>query len=163
MNKLVIVGQAPSRLGDGRPFSGPSGKRLQQLTGLKSYEQLADAFTLENIFPFSADKLTSGRGDEYDVAVARRIGDAKMLVWSLSQKPQYVLACGHQVYKSLTGSPQILFGRRVFNYPAWGGRVVIFNFPHPSGASGFWNEPDNTRKAKHFLAKLLHHLGKLNE
>ena len=56
MTKLVICGQAPSRLGDGRAFTGPSGKRLAALFGLRDYEELSSRYDLANIFDVPAER-----------------------------------------------------------------------------------------------------------
>lgn len=47
--KPIILGQAPSRLGDGRAFTGPSGNTLVQWCGLNHRTQLEKYFELDNL------------------------------------------------------------------------------------------------------------------
>lgn len=153
--KLYICGQAPSRQGDGRPFTGPSGDRLVKLFGLRDYEHLASQFTLINLLDQPASNVCakpSGKkhaGDAFDrdEAVIKAFG--LMLEWWDRGSQVVVLACGSSVTEALLGVKVKRFkGRRVRN-------VEIWHFPHPSGASHFWNSPDNVERSREFLKRLL--------
>lgn len=152
MTKLVICGQAPSRVGDGRAFSGPSGRRLAALFNLRDYEHLASQVTLINIFDDPAERQ-GNRGDAFDVDRARERGLELMRNWA-QEGNVTVVACGHQVYRALTGTRKMEFfhGRDFIGVEVW-------CFPHPSGASSYWNSRARVLLAANFLRRLLKRAG----
>ena len=161
MTKLYICGQAPSRVGDGRPFTGPSGRRLAALLMLRDYDHLASQATLVNIFnrPAARSPLPAGRrkhnapGDEFDEVHARENGRKMVFEWAHEDEDVVVVACGLKVFQALTGERGDFFkGRRVDG-------VEIWCFPHPSGASMFWNSRQNVLRAANFLNRLLKRSG----
>lgn len=163
MTKIYFCGQAPSRAGDGRAFSGPSGRRLAELVGLGDYEALARSFTLVNIFqepakPKSLPPKPGSRrraaGDEFDAKLGRELGRHLIVAIADYDPDSVVVACGHQVFTALTGVRRMEFfkGRRVEGVEVW-------CFPHPSGASQFWNHPENVERAGEFIRKLLKRSG----
>ena len=157
MTEVVILGQAPARSGDGRPFTGPSGRRLCQLMGLPHYDCLRDRFTLQNLVNRPVYQQPYGRGDTFDRLAAR--GRAQMLVrdWSKSEEPVAVIACGHAVFECVTKVKRPFFkGKKIALYSDdWDAKPIeVWCFPHPSGASAFWNEPKNWQAAHEFLIKL---------
>lgn len=152
MTRLFFCGQAPSRVGDGRPFTGPSGRRLAALLMLRDYEHLASQCTLVNVFQVPAERRDD-RGDEFDKELARELGKHLMVEIADSDEPAIVVACGHAVYRALTGRKGTFFkGRRVEGVEVW-------CFPHPSGASAFWNSRGQVLLAANFLSKLLKRSG----
>lgn len=166
MTKFYVCGQAPSRAGDGRAFSGPSGRRLASLFGLGDYEELASRVYLTNIFPVPAARkpLPARRrtkrhaGDEFDEITARRMGMRKMHAWARDPELVVVLGCGQKVTKALVGQEMPFYaGKALHTEPARG--VDVWSFPHPSGASHYWNDPANVAHAAHFLGRLLERYG----
>lgn len=163
MTELIICGQAPSRVGDGRAFSGPSGRRLANLFGLRDYEELASMYTLTNIFdvpavrrPLPARRSSKHRsiGDEFDERLALDRGYEMTLDWVNMEEAPVVLACGAKVAKALIGRPVPMYkGKRL------GERLDVWHFPHPSGASQYWNSPDHVEVAARFLKRLLERYG----
>lgn len=156
MSRVHIVGQAPARSGDGRPFTGASGKRLVNLLGLEDYDELAEKFHLDNIFDQKADKMLSGRGDNFPEPLARKVGIKHMRRYAREGGPQLVLACGHKVFKALTGKRVELFTVLVVEVPIGEEEVPVHVccFPHPSGASAYWNDIENVEIARQFLIRL---------
>lgn len=163
MTKLVICGQAPSRVGDGRAFSGPSGRRLASLMLLPDYEALARQVILTNIFDAPAARRAircrpsskrNAPGDEFNMDEAYVSGMTKMLEWAADPELVVVLACGKNVTKAL-GFPDLEFykGRALKAGPVQG--VDVWAFPHPSGASQYWNDQANHVRASIFLKRLL--------
>lgn len=152
MTRLIICGQAPSRVGDGRPFTGPSGRRLAALMMLRDYEHLASQFTLANIFDQPMERRED-RGDYFDMVEARRLGVQLMGGWAGEEEPVVVLACGHAVFEALTGS------RQEFYHGKNRSGVEVWCFPHPSGASAYWNRRANVLQAANFLRRLLKRSG----
>lgn len=152
MTKLIFCGQAPSRIGDGRPFSGPSGRRLAALLGLRDYEHLASQFTLTNIFDTPASSRVE-RGDAFDQEWASAYAHQIMIGWQKKNEDLIVVCCGHQVYQAFTGERGVFFkGKRK-------DRVELWCFPHPSGASAYWNRRANVIQAANFLRRLLNRSG----
>lgn len=152
VTRLVFCGQAPSRLGDGRPFSGPSGTRLAKLLNLGDYERLAEQVTLVNLIDEPQDKAER-RGDVFDLVQAKVKARELMAGWSDDPEPVVVLACGHSVFRCLTGRKTELFrGRATIGVGVW-------CFPHPSGASSYWNSRGNVDKAAIFLNRLVKQKG----
>ncbi len=153
MTRLIFCGQAPSRIGDGRPFSGPSGRRLAALLRLRDYEQLASMATLVNIFDYPADRQEA-RGDGFDEVEALERASVLVGKWVMADEPTVVIACGHAVYRALTGRKVEFFkGHQLSD------KVEVWCFPHPSGASAFWNRRDNVMQSSNFLRRLLHRSG----
>jgi uracil-DNA glycosylase len=152
MTKLVFCGQAPSRIGDGRPFSGPSGKRLAALLRLRDYEHLHASVGLVNLFSIPADRQEA-RGDGFDEVEARARAERLLEGWNSWHEETIVVCCGHQVYQAFTGERSQFFkGKRM-------GQVELWCFPHPSGASSYWNHRANVLQAANFLRRLLNRSG----
>lgn len=154
--KPIIVGQAPSRSGDGTPFSGHSGARLLKLLDLKTRNQLKDLFKLTNLIKHQLDPHPRGRGDRFDHHEATERAKRMM---NDAQPGQVFVACGRQVWKCMTGSPDGPFYsvREVEaqrSKKAEPHKVIVYLFPHPSGASSIWNYPVEVRRAQKFLRTL---------
>lgn len=76
MSRVVIIGQAPSRLSDpSEPLSGNSGRRLASLAGL-SLPEFLDRFERRNLLDAWPGK--AGKGDAFV-----RAGEARALAESL--------------------------------------------------------------------------------
>lgn len=137
--KLTIVGQAPGRSRNKKPFDGASGRRLARLAGLGSYAELAARVRLVNLLARFPGKL--GKGDAFPR------GAAAAALGSLRLRGTILLA-GRNVAAA--------FGLRT-RYFAWtelrGKPCAVL--PHPSGISHWWNEPKNVRRASSFLRSLV--------
>jgi uracil-DNA glycosylase len=168
-HQLYICGQAPSRQGDGRPFTGPSGQRLVKLFGFRDYEHMASEVTLMNVLDRPETNLCNlpakrggnkrrRAGDEFDRDEAAIKGFGIMLELMQTGHKPVVLALGNEVCLALTGVKISRYkGRKI---PGRDGHEVdVWHFPHPSGASHYWNDPKNTAKASEFLIKLLKRYG----
>ncbi len=158
--KPIIVGQAPSRKGDGAPFSGPSGARLCRLVGVKDPEELKDYFKLINLIKHQLDPHPRGRGDKFDLNEAKKRATR---ILSEAEPEQVFIACGRQVWKCLTGTPDGEFYTRrvvtVTHNKKPSVDVNVYLFPHPSGASSIWNYPAEVRRAQTFLRLMAEGLG----
>lgn len=138
--KPIIVGEAPSAQGDGRPFTGPSGERLQALLGLESYDQLTERFELMNLF-----EIQSPVWDRFDQEYARKKAMRQMTKWVNQEDLVDVILAGRKVARAFRVEPLAWF---VFEMRA---NVVLWTFPHPSGLNHFWNDPEAERDASRFL------------
>lgn len=159
MTRLHFVGQAPARSGDGRPFTGHSGQRLCQLLDLVNYEALARRFDLENLLDRPMEKHSNGRGDAFERDAGVTQGRILVRQWLKQDELVPVVACGHQVFKSLTGTAKPFFKGKTIRKVGHSGRVEVWNFPHPSGASAYWNDPKKYREAQAFLRRLVKRYG----
>jgi uracil-DNA glycosylase len=171
MTKFIICGQAPSRVGDGRPFTGPSGKRLAALGGFRDYEHLAAEVTLMNLFgspQARSQAILCGRrsgktvaqerahaGDEFDTDLAAVEAFGVMLQWLKNKEERHiVMACGSKVFLAFTGQKVTMYrGVRMAD------NIEIWYFPHPSGASHYWNSKENRLRAANNFRKLLRRAG----
>jgi uracil-DNA glycosylase len=159
MTKIHIVGQAPARSGDGRPFTGQSGTRLCELLGLINYDALSKRFILENLVNRPMQKHLNGRGDQFDAMIAQKRATLMLRTWLKSDELTPVIACGHLVFKTLTNRPKPFFKGTTIRVPGRESAIEVWNFPHPSGASAFWNDPKNVREARAFLNRLVKRYG----
>jgi len=142
MSRVLLVGQAPSRTSDpSRPLEqSQSGRRLLRLSGLQP-EQFKRTFEMMNLLDCWPGAAKTG--DLFPMPEARLFAE--------------------RMLPSLAGRRVILLGPAVaeaFRVRApllrWlpGGRLASAwaIFPHPSGVSRYWNDPERVREASYFLA-----------
>lgn len=146
--KPILLGQAPARSGDGRPFTGPSGQRIQQMMGLPDYEMLAEVFELRNLVGSVQLKNEHGKGDAFPKQIAR----TNWFRMSRCLEMDFVLLCaGREVAKIVgVGNMPFLHLATKGLGPAIGKVAVV---PHPSGISLWWNDPENVARARIFFAQ----------
>lgn len=150
--KPILVGQAPARSGDGRPFTGQTGRMLQSLLRFDSYEQLSECFDMYNLLPRKMQKPAERRGDEFPMPEARR--GAIRLRNGVIKDGNEVILCGNKVseafHPSLVARPLL---RPTLMRESWGWWTA-YRFPHPSGLNHFWNYSGNRERAARFLIDL---------
>ena len=140
--KPIIVGQAPSRLGDGTPFTGPSGDRICQLLGVRNIEQVKRWFDLANVI----DEPLTGE----DRVVKRRMASGARSILYHQPHQSSIIACGKLVWSAMGGAPGTNWYN--FNIMTNGNKsMLLWLFPHPSGLSHYWNVPSNREIARCFL------------
>lgn len=155
MSELYIVGQAPARTGDGRPFTGNSGKHLLRLFGWPSYEYMAVRVQLRNLLQEKAEPLPGGRGDRFDMTEGRREARRLLGHWFIFYPETHVIACGVKVYRCFTERlPETFHGVSMHNR-RYDTTVKVWYLPHPSGANPFWNEPQSMAETRQFLRERL--------
>ena len=142
MSRVVIIGQAPSRLSDPRePLSGNSGRRLAALSGLTTAEFL-DRFERRNLLDAWPGK--AGKGDKFAGA-----GEARALAESLraglATRRVVLLGTGVARAFGFPGEP-FLFGEH------WEGSFAMV--PHPSGTNRWWNDRERVAQAQRFWSNL---------
>lgn len=151
----IILGQAPARSGDGRPFSGPSGRRLCSLAGLANYEELRETFNLKNLVSTEQPKRSRGKGDHFPLEVAR--ANAQQLKQDLPAG-SLVICAGRQVARLMDVSPDArLCYIDVWRFGGQNGGIAVI--PHPSGISHYWNDAERVRKVQDFLRWVIEHYG----
>lgn len=131
----LIVGEA----GHGAfPFagSGPSHRRLVQITGMVDYRR---HFDVVNLLPEWPGK--TGKGDRFPIREARA---AAAMVLELAPNPVLVL-CGKRVASA--------FRLRDVEFLTWRflAGLIVGVIPHPSGIVRWWNDEANVEAARAFL------------
>lgn len=164
----VILGQAPSRLGDGRPFTGPSGDRLVQWAGVESRDELLKYFRLDNLLPEPLPHHPERRkpnGNLKTVNFSRRRG-REQAVQFIARQNDYLIAenagkvvkldvvvLGKKVWESLELNMETpIFGRVV----KVGLRMRFHRFPHPSGLNHQMNDPKFLGETSERLRRIGH-------
>lgn len=150
MTLPLIVGQAPSRSGDGTPFSGPSGKRLCQLAGVETLDELQQHFRLDNLITEQMAKHHSGKGDIWDARVAAI--RAKEILRD-ARPDDVLILCGKNVWKAFGGWWAAAYFNSSTFYNGAGLPLKGYLFPHPSGVSHYWNNELNVARAGRFLKR----------
>ena len=131
--RVLVLGEAPSRSSvASAPLSGRGGARLAALAGVAPAE-LPARFDLANLLP-AWPGPGSGSGSAFPAAEARRAAAA------LDLAGRRVVALGGRVAAALGAR-----GARFEVVEARGATVLLF--PHPSGASRFWNDPASVERA----------------
>jgi uracil-DNA glycosylase family 4 len=151
--QAMIIGQAPGALeGDERrPWRGRAGQTLRRWLGMDEDEFYATFYcaSLTRCYP---GKHASGRGDR--TPTPREIELCRFwLDWDLRLlRPAVIVPVGGLAIRKLLGLPRLneCIGSA---YPF--GDAVAVPLPHPSGASGWLNDPAN-RKRVEGAATVLH-------
>jgi hypothetical protein len=170
----VILGQAPSRLGDGRPFTGPSGDRLVQWAGVGSRDELLRYFRLDNLLPeplphHPEKRKPNGnlKSVNFSLKTGRMHADA-----FLARQHDYLVnqlgVDGAEIFLQVRNHIDIVvLGRKVWDslelhgdVPTFG-RVVrarlglrFHRFPHPSGLNHQMNDPEFLRETSQRLRRI---------
>ena len=154
MPRPLIIGQAPAQGNDALPpFSGQSGARLARLAGVgDTGDVLPNYFQLINLVEYWPGKTKSGRGDllPRDSAQAKANKILSVLM-KPGTAPRFVLLIGANVSDFMGFSDLPMLGGR------FAGGHHFIKFPHPSGASSYWNDRTQSAIAGFILRGVLHH------
>ena len=138
-NRLLLIGQAPSKSGDlGDPLGGKIGRRMASLAGV-SFEQFLGCSDRINMFDEWMGK--KGKGDLWDGKLAKE--RAVELLPLLQDR--VVFFVGRNVADA--------FGQKI-PWLKWQESEVaskIAVIPHPSGIVLWWNKKENRTAAKVFM------------
>lgn len=158
--KILLVGEAPARVMDGKnvpAFSSKSGQRITDLIGT----DVREAFDTVNILSRWPGRNQKGsnfnpRSDLVQAGVRR------ILVQMSREGRQEMILAGSRVCKAfgLVVDPYLTW--RQVEFPA-GQRSGLANpriftvavMPHPSAVNRWWNHKGNVRQAKVFLLDAL--------
>jgi uracil-DNA glycosylase len=157
----MIVGQAPGALEgvERRPWRGRAGRTLRRWLGLDE-EAFYATFYCASVTRCYPGKHPSGRGDRpatpREVALCRfwREWELRLL------RPRLVVPIGGVAARELLGVAQL--GEAVGTTYRFGEAVAV-PLPHPSGASGWLNEPANRVRLEEALARLRAELRRLED
>lgn len=148
----LLYGQAPSRTsvpGEGPPLSGPSGRRLIALAGLRDYSELAELFEVRNLVDDYPGR--GGKGDRFPAARGRAIASRERICW---HRGQIVVLLGRAVQQAFGygGAPPL---ERV---ALGGAEAEVYLIPHPSGVNLWYNDPANRKAAGDLLREIVRRL-----
>ena len=161
-------------MGDGRPFTGPSGDRLIRWAGVEDRDELLRYFRLANLFntplpTYKNDRRPSGslKTQGFGRKAGRVAGEAFIVLQDDYLKAQLtpqaytdfhtlknridVLVLGKKVWDALDlygATP--LFGRVI----KIGAPLRFHRFPHPSGLNHQMNDPEVIREASERLRRI---------
>jgi hypothetical protein len=152
--KPIILGQAPGLLGDGRPFTGPSGHTLCTWAGVRTRDELMQYFDLANLINHplprksrdskqSTFRLPEGRqaARQFLFHTRRRVKtQLGQQGWGdfIDSGSITVVALGIKVWRSF-GLPRSV--RHFEECPLEDGEFKFVCFPHPSGLNHQLNDP----------------------
>ena len=139
-DRPLLIGQAPSRLGD--PAKPCTGRFMRFLCGVAGVSTLAylRAFERRNLLPAWPGK--SGKGDAFPMEEARAAAAG------MDVRGRTVVCCGRKVAGA--------FGVRAgFLSETEKDGAAFVVLPHPSGVNRWWNSRSNRRRARRLLRRLI--------
>jgi uracil-DNA glycosylase len=162
--RVLLVGQAPgaSEVAANRPFHGPAGRRLFQWLARAGFEE--DEFRKRHYLAAATrcypGRRASGRGDRTpsrkEQDLCRPYLDAELELL----RPDVILPVGRLAIRAFLGAKSLNEVVGTVTQDAEGRWIVPF--PHPSGASRWFNDPENqahVERAIRHLARLRRRLG----
>lgn len=141
MKSILIIGQGPSKSGEGRPpLEGQfgSGKKLAELSGvtIEKMHELADCVNLLDSWHGS-----NGKGDHFPMKLAREKAPAVQKLW---QNYERVVLLGSNVAEAFRFESEPLTWQKMED-------CSVAIMPHPSGVNRWWNDEQNKADAAAFL------------
>jgi uracil-DNA glycosylase len=158
--RALIVGQAPGIIegAERRPWRGRAGRTLRAWLDLDE-AAFYETFYCVSVTRCYPGKHPSGRGDR-PATLAEMDLCAFWLTWELRLlRPELILLVGGLALRRLLGRARLtecIGGRYVL------GDAVAIPLPHPSGASGWLNEPANRKRLEGALGLLREELSRLS-
>jgi uracil-DNA glycosylase family 4 len=154
--KAYLFGQAPG-IAEGEerlPWRGRAGQRLRGWLGLDG-DALYETFYCASVTRCYPGRALSGRGDrtptprEQDLCEFWRDWELELL------RPDLIVTVGALALRRLLGIPSLTEAiGKSYVLPHDRGDAIVIPLPHPSGASGWLNDPANRAR----LGKALTHV-----
>ena len=154
--RAYLFGQAPGIVeGEERlPWRGRAGQRLRGWLGLDG-DELYETFYCASVTRCYPGRAASGRGDrtptprEQDLCELWRDWELELL------RPDLIVTVGGLALKRLLGIASLTDAiGKSYTLPPRLGDAIVIPLPHPSGASGWLNDPANRAR----LGKALTHV-----
>jgi uracil-DNA glycosylase len=157
--RAYLLGQAPGAIEgvERRPWRGRAGQTLRRWLGLEEEEFYA-TFYCASVTRCYPGKAPSGRGDRTP-APAEQALCSFWRDWELRLlRPRLIVPVGGLAVRRLLGPRSVTecVGQRL----TLDGAVVI-PLPHPSGASGWLNDPANRRSTERAAGRIREELARL--
>lgn len=143
--KVLLIGQAPGRAGDGSPLEGAAGLRLAEFAGI-SYDEYLRVTDRVNLLRKWPGRAPGGKGDLFPIA------EAQLAAMQLDIRGRVVVMVGKGVARAFsvhTRAPLAWFTLedRISTRMAW--------MYHPSGVNRWYNDPENVAATSRFLRAAL--------
>lgn len=156
---VVLIGQAPGAPDEpggppGEPIQGRSLKRLVELARVPVSTFLM-LFARANLLSYYPGPAEGGRGHAFDQAEGRAAAEA--LAPHLAGRRAIFLGKNVASCMRVPGTPW--FQWHELKVPG-GAAARVCTMPHPSGASDWWNDPDNRDLASAFLGTVAEDLAR---
>jgi uracil-DNA glycosylase len=153
---VIVVGQAPgiTETQAGRPFNGPSGRRLFDWLARAGWEEAQFRATqyMSAVTKCYPGKASGGKGDRVPTRAEQKLC-APFLERELALVcPKVIVPVGGLAVRRFLGSVRLaeVVGGVVQDRQ---GRWIV-PLPHPSGASLWLNRPENQEKVEQAIARL---------
>ena len=148
--RALIVGQSPGAVegGERRPWRGRAGRTLRQWLGLDE-EAFYGIFYCTSMTRCYPGKSPSGRGDRLpsrrEIELCRYWLERELRLL----RPALIVTVGGLAARHVLGIPRLteLVGERLML-----GDAAAIPLPHPSGASGWLNVPENRVRLQQALS-----------
>jgi uracil-DNA glycosylase len=159
--KAYLLGQAPGVVEgmERRPWRGRAGLTLRRWLELDE-DAFYDTFYCAAVTRCYPGKALSGRGDRTPNAVERELCSAWRTQELRLLDPDLIVTVGGMALRSLLGVDP-LTGAIGKSYELDG--AVVIPLPHPSGASGWLNDPQNTARLGKALTHVRREVARLRE
>ena len=150
--RAMIIGQAPGEHEgvQGRPWRGRAGRSLRRWLELTEHDFYA-MFYCTSVTRCYPGKSPSGRGDRTPTTAEIQLCE-HWRSWELKLvRPRIVIPVGGLALRGVLGKASLseCIGQRFSS-----GETVVVPLPHPSGASGWLNDPRNRQRLQRALAIL---------
>jgi hypothetical protein len=122
------------------------------LLEIQYYDGLDAAFDLRNLNPAPQPKRERGKGDVFDVMLAKR----SWQVMESMMTPGRLVICAGRSVASIAGVGKLAWFEHSWELNAHGAFEITV-IPHPSGISHWWNDPQNVRRARAYLRAVIEH------
>ena len=144
--RAYILGQAPGAVegAERRPWRGRAGRTLRRWLDVTE-DEFYSTFYCASVTRCYPGKAPSGRGDRTPTPAERRLCTF-WREWELRLlRPRLIVPVGGLAIRTLLGLPALTqcIGQRFDD-----GDAVAVPLPHPSGASGWLNDPANRRRVE---------------
>jgi uracil-DNA glycosylase len=159
--RAYLFGQAPGIVeGEQRlPWRGRAGQKLRAWLGLEG-DALYDLFYCASVTRCYPGRAPSGRGDraptqrEQDLCEFWRNWELELL------RPELIVTVGGLALRRLLGIPALTDAiGKSYTY----GDAIVVPLPHPSGASGWLNDPANRARLGKALTHVRRELRRIRE
>lgn len=150
MSRVLLIGQAPGRGGQGPLFPSATGHRLLTLARC-DLDTFKEAFEVVNLLQVYPGPSKTGNGDAFP-RIAARVSADSMLPKLYGRR---VLFLGRGVAGAFGFGKGPWLAWRWHQHPARGGAFLWAAMPHPSGMDHFYNDPGNRAIAGSFLRRAM--------
>lgn len=150
--RAYLLGQAPGVVEgvEGRPWRGRAGKTLRRWLDLEE-EAFAAVFYCAAVTRCYPGRAPSGRGDRTPTTTERRLCSSWIDEELRLLRPELIVTVGGLALRRIVGAGRLTdaVGKSYVE-----GDAIVVPLPHPSGASGWLNDPRNRAR----LGKALTHV-----